>query len=375
MHRRVPVLIFTFILAFAALVSTVAPARAAGATCSSDPTAGPPGTNFTITCAGFTPNTHVNAYVVEPDGRAVTASQVVGFHSNAANSDILTDASGNATFTWASQDGRTELFGGGAFADQIGDWTWVVHELGLAQTVVAEGQVKMTIQAFHWTQTGAALAAQTTDDNLFSFSGTGFTRDEYVNLWVSLPANCSGRDNVEASSADDPLFQGLFDGFIGPNTVKADETGTISFTIFFTSRACRGTYSVSAYALGSGNGAITQIRVGGDAISETPGVSVDAVPDSIDALNPVLTLLGDGWGSSTQINCWSTRPDGRSFTLGTVQADAAGHFAWDVHISDSDSFSPFASEEPGLWSITCRAPGSGATALTKIMVHALTSDP
>lgn len=373
MPRRVLALVFA--LLFSTLALFAAPAHAAGASCASDPVAGPPGTKFNITCTGFSPNTHVNAYVVEPDGRAVSAIQVVGFTSNASGADILTDASGTASFAWQSQDGRTELPGGGSFGHQIGNWTWVVHELGLAQTVVAQGQVSLTLQAYHWEQSGATLSAQTTDDNLFTFSGSGFTRDEYVNLWVSLPPNCSGRDNVEGASADDPLFEGLFDGFIGPNTVKADETGSITFTIFFTSRACRGSYSVTAYALGSGNGAITQIAVGGDAIVETAGVSVSAVPDSVDALNPVLTLLGNGWGSSDQVNCWSTRPDGRSFNLGTVHADSAGHFAWDVRISDSDSFSPLASEEPGLWSVTCRAPAGGATALTKIMVHALTSDP
>lgn len=377
MSRRVLLAIFatTLALILGGSFLAAAPASAAGASCASDPVSGPPGTRFTIQCSGFSANTHVNAYVVEPDGRAVSAVQIVGFISNAGGGDILTSADGNASFVWQSQDGRTELPGGGSFGHQLGDWTWVVHELGLNKAVLTQGQAKLTIEAYHWEQVGATLHSETSDNKLHSFYGSGFARDEYVNLWVSLPANCSGRGNVEGASADDPLFQGLFDGFIGPNTVKANELGEISFTILFTSRACRGYYKVTAYALGSGYGATTEIAVGGEALITSLGVSIAAVPNSIDALDPVLTLLGNGWSANEAINCWSTRPDGRSFSLGTTNADVAGHFAWDAHISGFDSFAPFASEEPGLWSVTCRAPASGNTALTTVMVHALTVDP
>lgn len=377
MSRRVllATLATTLALILAGLFLAAAPANAAGAVCSSDPVSGPPGTRFNINCIGFSANIHVNAYVVEPDGRAVSAVQVVGFGSNVGGGDILTDAAGNASFVWQSQDGRTELPGGGSFGHQIGEWTWVVHELGFNNSVLAQGQAKLTIESYQWEQAGATLDSESTDNKLHTFHGSGFAPNEYVNLWVSLPLHCSGRGNVEGASADDPLFQGLFDGFIGPNTVKANEFGDISFTILFTSRACRGYYKVTAYALGSGYGAITEIAVGGEALITALGVSVSAVPDSIDALDPVLTLLGNGWGANENINCWSTRPDGRSFSLGTISADAAGHFAWDVHISGFDSFAPFASEEPGMWSVTCRAPAGGATALTTVMVHALTVDP
>lgn len=373
MVRRV--VMFALVLVLIGLALVVTPAQAAGASCSSDPTSGPPGTSFYISCRGFSANTHVNVYAVEPDGRAINAGQIVGFVSNVSGGSILTDASGNATFWWHSQDGRDELPGGGAFAHQLGAWTWVVHELGLTQSVIAQGQTTVTIEAYHWEQAGATLTSSTSDQTIYSFHGSGFWRDEYVNLWVTLPINCSGRANVEGASADDPLYQGLFDGFFGPSTVKANETGDINFSILFTSRACRGAYKVTAYALGSGYGAIAEISVGGEAIIETLGVSITAVPDSIDALDPILTVLGDGWSANEAINCWSTRPDGRSFALGTVKADGSGHFAWDVHISGFDSFSPYASEEPGLWSITCRALGSGGQALTTVMVHALTSDP
>lgn len=352
------------------------PASAAmGALCSADPLSGPPGTKFEMACTGFAPNTYVNAYVVEPDGRAISGAQVVGFTSNVGNGNILTDANGAAHFSWQSENGARELTGGGSFAHQLGNWTWVVHQLGAAQSVVLNGQVQVTIEAANWEQVGASLSATSSHWSSFNFSGAGFWRDEYVNIWVTLPPNCSGRANVEGASADDPHFQGLFDGFFGPNTVKANERGDIAFTIVFTARACRGDYHATVYAPGSGYGAITPFAVSGDAISPTAAQRISTAPPAVDALNPVLTILGSNWDANQAVSCWSTRPDGRTFDLGTVKADAGGSFALDTHISGFDSFAPYASEEPGVWSVTCRGVQNGDTALTNVTVHALTTDP
>jgi len=323
---------------------------------------------------GFSPNTHVNAYVVEPDGRAVSAGQVFGFTSNVDGGDILTDQYGNASFWWASAGGEA-LAGGGSFAHQLGDWTWVVHELGLTKSVVAEGQTTVHVESKDWIRYGGELTSSSDDKMNYTFYGRGFWRDEYVNIWVTMPADCSGRANVEAASADDPYYQGLFDGFFGPNTVKADEYGEITFPISFSERACRGWYKVSVYAPKSGYGTIAEFEVGGNAIVETLGQSISVTPDSVDALYPWITILGSGWNGYAPVSCWSTRPDGRSFGLGTAKADANGSFAWDVAISGNDSFAPYASEEPGLWSVTCNDSTSGHTALTTVLVHALTSDP
>ncbi len=374
MYRRVGGLALLALLLALAFVPNTARADL-GALCWSDPTSGPPGTKFAIYCTGFSPNTHVNAYVVEPDGRAVSAGQVVGFISNAQGGDILTDKDGNASFWWQSQDGSEEQPAGGTFAHQLGDWTWVVHELGLTQTIVTQGEVSVHIESVDRPQSGAVLSSETTDNQTFNFYGAGFVRDEFVNIWVSLPADCSGRSNVEAASADDPFYQGLFDGFFGPSTVKANEFGEINFPIAFSERACRGYYKVTAYSPKSGLGAINEILVGGNAILESLGIYINVTPSSVDALNPIVTILGSGWDAFEEINCWSTRPDGRSFALGTVKADASGSFAWDTHISGFDSFAPYASEEPGVWSVTCHAPADGHTALTTVIVHALTSDP
>ncbi len=352
------------------------PARAnGGVSCASDPVSGPPGTQFEISCSGFAPNVYVNAYVVEPDGRAISGRQVVGFASNVGDGNILTDMDGNAKFVWKSEGGTRELTGGGTFAHQLGDWTWVVQQLGAAQSVAAGGQAQLTIEAVNWEQEGASLNVSSSDTSTYQFNGAGFWRDEYVNVWVTLPPSCSGRANVEGASADDPYYQGLFDGFFGPNTVKANERGEIDFAILFTARACRGEYYATVYAPGSGYGAVTAFQVNGNVIETSASHHITAVPSSVNALDPQLTILGSHWDAYENINCWSTRPDGRSFNVGNVTSDATGTFALDIYISGNDSQAPYASEEPGVWSLTCRALPDGATAETTVSVHALTIDP
>ncbi len=377
MKRWLGIFSIAFILAIAFSTS---PARAAdGALCHAEPTSGPPGTKFQIHCTGFSPNTIVNTYVVEPDGRAVSGAQIVGYVSNVGNGNILTDRDGNVSFTWQSQDGSQELVGGGSFAHQLGDWTWVVHQLGAASSVLVRGQARVTIESANWEQVGATLAAFA-DNPVASgaltvqFNGSGFWRDEYVNVWVTLPSDCSGRANVESASADDPLYQGVFDGFLGPNTVKANERGEVEFSILFTAAACRGEYAATVYAPGSGYGAITTFRVQGNSVNLS-SARLSVVPTSVDALNPLLTLLGSQWQANQAIDCWSTRPDGRSFTVGSTTADANGNFALDIRISGSDSAPPDASEEPGLWTLTCRARDESEAAETTVMIHALTVDP
>jgi len=373
MYRQVSVIVLFAILFGLAFV--VSPVYAGGAVCTANPWAGPPGTIFTFACNGFDANTQLNVYAVEPDGRAIAAGQVDGFQNDTGSSGILTDANGNAAFTWHSAGGGNE-----GFAHQIGSWTWVAHELGLGGAVVAQGQATIQVSSVSQLHSGAILTLNTSETlsknvKRYTFVGGGFARDEIVNIWVTLPADCSGRDNVDAASADEPFFQGLFDGFFGPNSVKADESGSIAFTLDFYPQACRGLYTVTARALGSGAAAEAGFKVTGDAVSPEAVYSLTVSPSAVDALNPVITLLGGGFDAGHAINCWTTRPDGRVFAVGTTVTDTNGNFALTVHASGFDSFPPFASEEPGTWAVTCRDPSSGDTALASFTVFGLISDP
>ncbi len=365
MHRNAGLVV---LFALVALFIISSPAQASGAICSANPVAGPPGTAFTITCTGFSANTIVNTYVVEPDGRAISGSQIFGFTSNIGNGSILTDKSGTATFTWQSAGG-----GAAGFADQIGSWTWVVHELAPGGGVAAEGHAQVQISSQSANYAGAVLVVSPTAGTTFNFAGTGFAPFETANIWVTLPGDCSGRANVEGASADEPFFQGFYDGFSGPNSVKADSSGNIAFSLVFASNACRGFYTVTARALGSGVGGTVSFEVTGNSVSTNALLS--ATPNSVTAIAPFLTLLGSGYPPSTKVNCWTTRPDGRVFQVGTASVDSSGNFALSVHASGFDSLWPFASEEPGVWYATCAPPNGSFVATTSFMVTSLTSDP
>ncbi len=365
MYRRLGLYIAVVI----AFLFVVTPAHATGgATCSSTPVSGPPGTAFTFTCTGFSPNTIVNAYVAEPDGRAIGGSQVSGFISNLGNGSIVTDKTGTATFTWQTAGG-----GAAGYAVQFGTWTWVVHELGKGGQVVTEGQTSIDITALAAIQSGALLSVTPSTGTIFNFTGANFAPFEMVNTWVTLPLGCSGRSNVEGASAAEPLIQGYYDGFYGPNTVKADKDGNIAFSLVFYPQACRGFYAVTAHALGSDRGGTASFEVIGSAVK--PDALLTAAPSAVNATAPFLTLLGSGFVGGTQVNCWTTRPDSRDFEVGTATVDSSGNFVLSIHASGFDSVWPFSSEEPGVWYATCGAPSGGTTAITSFMVTSLTSDP
>jgi hypothetical protein len=372
MYRKAGMIVLFAVVLGLAL--TASPVYAGGASCSASPTAGPPGTTFTFFCSGFDGNTILNVYAVEPDGRAVAALQIDGFQGD-TNNPVKTDVSGNASFSWTSAGGGSE-----GFAHQIGSWTWVAHELGLGGSIIAQGQATVQISSVSELHSGASLALALTQilsqgARSYTFGGSGFARDELVNIWVTLPADCSGRFNVDAASADEPSFQGFYDGFSGPNTVKADEDGNIAFTLTFFSQACRGFYTVTARALGSGAAAEAGFEVTGDAVSPEAVYTLAVSPSAVSALNPFITLLGGGFDGGDAVNCWTTRPDGRVFPVGSAVTDANGNFALTVHASGFDSFAPFASEEPGSWTATCRDPSNGDTAIASFTVYGLVSDP
>src|SRR4051794_306432 len=70
---KIRLLVLAAALALLGLGAMAAPAAHAGtqATCWTDPTSGPIGTVFTVYCAGFSRDTILNTYYVEPDGAAI----------------------------------------------------------------------------------------------------------------------------------------------------------------------------------------------------------------------------------------------------------------------------------------------------------------
>lgn len=354
------------------------PAAAGGASCTASPGAGEPGTVFAFECSGFSPNTYMNVYVVEPDGRALSAGVMTGYHSNVgsyvyADGSVRTDLAGNASFWWASEGGAAY-----GFSHQIGTYTWVATQPGPAGSVLAQGQVTIELTSVQAPQAGASLWVASQDGYSFTFSGSGFTPLENVNIWTSVPATCSGRNNADPASAVEPRIQGGFEGLAGPNTVRASLAGYIDFTIDFKEVACLGEYGVTARALTSGAGGIVWIKLSGNAVTTSTGATLWVSPDILPANAPYLTIYASGFPADTNVNCWTTRPDGRAFRVGladSAHVDASGNFSLAVHASDFDSFVPYATEEPGVWFATCREGLSGTTAIATFTLYALESDP
>ncbi len=87
-----------FILAALAMVATPAQAEKGNLVCSVSPAHGPVGTTFSITCSGFSANTILNIYAVEPDGRT-SGLNIYGFFPTS----VKTDATGTAGFRFVTE--------------------------------------------------------------------------------------------------------------------------------------------------------------------------------------------------------------------------------------------------------------------------------
>jgi hypothetical protein len=354
-----------FILA--AFVLTAAPAQAVSGSwvCTVSPGHGPVGTTFGIGCSGFSPNTILNVYAVEPDGRA-SGLNIYGFFPTS----IKTDSSGAAGFRFV-----TEIPGFSSVPP--GTYIFVVHELAPGGGIASEAHIPVVVDSSPRPLVGAILqqvgSTQQGLDDIRSFVGTGFAPFEAVNIWVTQPpaSQCSGL-------GIDQLTLGTLPGngsslWKGPGTVKADASGTIAFTIDFHVSNCTGQFWVSAHALGSGIGAETSIWFTGLPVGPTNAL-VFVSPDPVPAFHSFHVVSGTGFPANTGVNCWYTRPDGRvlSFIDVNAKTDSSGSFSVG---STLDDFPPFTSTEPGMWAVTCATPDHSVLGIGRFMVVGLLSDP
>lgn len=359
---RSTIKILTVLAFFAALAIIAAPASAApNAVCIANPGAAPVGSVFHIACSGYSPNTTVNIYAVEPDGRT-SGLNIYGFFPTIAK----TDSSGTAGFAF-----RTEA--PGVFSVPPGDYTFVMQELAPGGGVAVLGQITVTVQSSDRPLVGAVLVASKVGTRTFAIAGFGWAPGEGVNIWVTQPpgTQCSGL-------GIDQLTLGALPGngsslWTAPGTVRADASGNIGFTIAFRPSACTGDYTISARALGSGIGAEVTVTVSGSTVVDT-GALVFVNPSSVPAFRSRHTVSGTGFPANTGVNCWYTRPDGRVlfFINANATTDASGSFA----VSNSlDDFPPFTSTEPGWWTVTCATTSRSALGEARFLVYALMSDP
>jgi len=337
------------------------PANAAGSCWVTPGNSAPVGTTFWISCDGYAPNVYTNVYAVEPDGRA-SALNIYGFFPSV----VKADEHGVATFYF-----KTEY--AGLFSTAVGSYTFVIHALGLGNTVINEHKINIDVQSRPENNSSAWLNATVSGHDV-TFYGGGFAPWELANVWVTQPnaANCSGLgiDQLTLSAlgaASSSLWS-------GPETVKADAGGNIAFSMHFNSSACAGEYTVTVRSPSSGTAGEASFTITGNSVTAKGGAYIQVNPSSVPVYNSRFTVWGWGYPSNSIINCWFTRPDGRVLSFINVDAktNAGGSFAVGATLDD---FPPYTSSEPGTWYATCATPNRSYLATTSFTAYALASDP
>ncbi len=358
-----------FILAALAMVATPALASTGSFVCVVSPGSGPVGTTFGIACSGFTPGRISNVYAVEPDGRA-SGLNIYGFFPTS----VKADSGGVVSFRFVTEVAPF-------FSVPPGTYIFVVQELvpDGGGAVKVRAQVPVNVESSPRPLLGAVLTNSfvgsdaSTGAMTYAFAGTGWDPFEAVNTWVTQPpgTQCSGLGIDQLTLG--ALGTGSSSLWSGPGTVKADAAGAINFTILFRSSACRGDYTVSAKALGSGIGAETALSLGGFSIPATNAV-VSVSPDMVPAFHSFHVVSGSGFPANTGVSCWYTRPDGRVLGFIDVNAKTDGSGSFSVG-NTLDDFPPFTSTEPGTWHVTCATTSRSAIGEAAFTVFALMTDP
>lgn len=433
MKRPVFVLVaILFLLALAAVPHATTWA-AADATCVSDPSSGPVGTTFVITCWGYTPNSYVYAYLVEPSGAAGE------LFDNSGAIKILAD--GSISYVQPSKYGNVASL-------MSGTWTFVAEELGLAKTVLHRGEVKFTITGGTEGVSGAQLSPTpatlhkptvayehlkigpgTLNTLAFSepatISGSGFQAGEVVTFWVEPAgggcASMTAHQSIEAGVIQPsvaalyirqdfsyPIYDGLGAQLFA--NVQADAGGFAAVNVYLTSAACEGAWRFVARGNSSGNGAETWLTVIGNAIDTNAWLTAD--PGTVTAMFDTVHFSGYGFGASEHISCWLTTPQGQTlgypheyiFTYSmpgeyvrnqVIASDAGGNIAFSLTTGsaylrndetltvggvsqslDGTTFTPRASEGAlGEYAMSCRGDVTGNTAIARFNVTGGFVDP
>lgn len=355
------------VVALLALALVARPAYAGNTACAVSPdSSAPVGTTFWVTCTGFTPQVYANIYAVEPDGRA-SGLNIYGFFP----SSVKADADGVVNFYFATERD-------GFFSTSVGNYTFVVQEIGLGNTILYKQEVPITVESRSEAHVGGWLygtvVSHDESGTTIVFVGGGFAPFDQVNPWVTQPegAKCSGLGIDQLTLG--ALGAGGSSLWSGPDTVKADASGNIAFSIHFNPSACIGTYTVTVRSPGSGIAAEATGIVTGMPVTETGGAFVWVSPDPVTVFGSSFAVYGSGYPANSIVNCWFTRPDGRVLSFINVDAktDAGGSFSTGAKLDD---FLPYTSSEPGTWYVTCATPNRSDLAIASFTAIAPAIDP
>lgn len=362
------ILFAAFLLSIGALMPAATASAGTAAQCTADPSHGQPGTVFHVVCSGFSPNTWLNVWAVDPSGVAQSGQEAPGAPNN-----IKSNEKGEASFSWVTPAHETGWY----FATGLGDWIWYVNQLCGGQACIV-GTTSIHIDRVEEAFSGASLAVTPNPvhltDTLIGFvvyrvTGSGFAPNEYVNLWLTQPPLCDRGQFSFAMSA------------IDMGTVKADLSGNISLQSVFSAYNCIGQYVVTARALGSGRGAEAAFALMGNDVKGTFGdtntlvISPDHVRADLRLFEPAFTVSGSGYEPKETGQCRATRPDGRSSFPIDFRADEQGNLNAGAGGFAVDSFWANYASQPGVWRITCQGDKSGVIQFGQFTVIGDVVDP
>ncbi len=360
--------LLVLLLALGAAVPLATPVAAANLTCSAAPASGPVGTTFTLRASGFTPNTPVWLYAVEPDGTAFSDPTFNGFGGGAK-----ADSSGAVAFSFPT---RFAVLGF-PIDRALGSWTLVVQELGPGAVTVNQANCQVTLtsggeQVLAGASLSVSPAVATVGSDLI-VRGSGFGPNEVVNLWVSPPAGCS---SWAYELPHLPPLQYAGASAYAQDSVRTDSGGSFGYVLpTFTEFTCLGDWAISAWAPGSGVGALARYHINGQTVGG--GASMSVNPTSAFSRGGVLTFRGSGYQPNGTASCWETRPEGTVRFIGTFQVDSGGSLAF-THVTgmDDDRLEMHYSEGSlGLYAMTCRDNVTGATGETSYQLVGQVTDP
>lgn len=353
--------LFTLFAVLAIFAAAAPRANAAsGAWCWSDPEKGPVGTVFTVYCSGFSPNTHVSTYVVEPDGAA----------ANWGSSK--TNETGDVSFSFYS---AWQPYGGAA----LGKWTFVTEKLGLAKTVLERGTASFQVTggtegvsgADIWTDADVLEKGKT-----MTLYGSGFKPYEIVTVWIEFPnGDCSSFTEHIPPYVNLPVFYGESTEWSGD--VKADGNGAFAVSAWGYSWSCEGKYRLVARGNSSGYGDETWFSLIGNAVETNAWLSADKA--LVGAINEYISFSGSGFGANESVTCWLRTPQNQAlqvYNIPDIKTDGSGAFSFTTWTGGYfPGYNYFSEGALGVYAMSCRGNLSGATAIAEFTVTGGIVDP
>lgn len=320
MLRHLTALALIVVLTATIFFSLSRSAQAAGGSCSANPSSAPVGTTFQLSASGFTPNTPLFAYAVDPNGTAFSDPNF-----NAFGGSLKSNLSGNVSFSFASRFSVQDL----AIARSFGTWQLVVQELGPGGTIANQATCSLTVTPNGAdAPMGASLQAMPDTAPVGSeviIYGSNFTPGELVNLWVSPPPGCAsfgyGFPNILLQHATASAFS--------QDDVRADGAGQFAY-IFPTDRtyACPGNWALSANAPVSKKGAIAFFKLTPQGVFEAGQPALVPQSTTVDARGGSLGFYGWHFLPNSLVSCWLGRPDLTVRFVDNYQTNSAGVFSF-----------------------------------------------